>query len=577
MPANRNALIRYKTIDKCLQNHYRTWTLENLIDAVSDALYEYEGIDKGVSRRTVQGDIQMMRSDKLGYNAPIVVIDRKFYSYEDRDYSITNIPITDQDLGRLMETVEFLKEFKGFSHFKELDAMVQKLEDQVYAQKTHQKPVIDMEKNENLKGLGFLEPIYQAIIQKKVINLTYQSFKARNPSTYEFHPYLLKEFRNRWFIIGVKDKQINLITPALDRIIDVELTDALYRERPDFSADDYFKDAIGVSVSPNLKPISVEFFVNHTHAPYVMTKPLHWSQKQIGRNHYGVTFSMEVQHNFELEKELLAFGDGIMVIKPERLKRSIKARLEGAIDLYNTDIHEKGLVSATRKLEHKGFSILNNVYTQRSLKRINKVLDTLVKDMQNDSKSFAIGNLLNRSPELKELLMSKNLSRILESIDPKSSLVKAVYFNRQPKENRDTTWHQDRMINVTSKKELEGYSGWTQQEDMIGVIPPIEVSKKIFSLRIHINDTDRFNGCLRVISGSHKKVHSDNEITVISENSIPYDCEVASGGVILMKPLLLHSSTRSSSQQMKRVIHLEFSSVELPEPLEWSEKTLLSF
>ncbi|MCB0699050.1 MAG: WYL domain-containing protein, partial [Chitinophagaceae bacterium] len=85
MPANRNALIRYKTIDNCLRNRQRKWTLEMLMDKVSDALYEYEGIDKGISRRTIQGDIQMMRSDKLGYNAPIIIVEKKYYIYEDAE------------------------------------------------------------------------------------------------------------------------------------------------------------------------------------------------------------------------------------------------------------------------------------------------------------------------------------------------------------------------------------------------------------------------------------------------------------------------------------------------------------
>jgi hypothetical protein len=98
-------------------------------------LYEYEGIDKGISKRTVQMDIQMMRSEKLGYNAPIIVVDKKFYTYEDSDYSITNIPLTEQDLSKLSETVEILRQFKGFSHFQELDGMVQKLEDHVYSEK----------------------------------------------------------------------------------------------------------------------------------------------------------------------------------------------------------------------------------------------------------------------------------------------------------------------------------------------------------------------------------------------------------------------------------------------------------
>lgn len=92
MPANKNALIRYKTIDKCLCNPYRRWTLEDLVDACSDALYEMEGIDKGVSVRTIQSDIQTMRSDKLGYNAPIEVYDHKYYRYADEEYSIMDMP-----------------------------------------------------------------------------------------------------------------------------------------------------------------------------------------------------------------------------------------------------------------------------------------------------------------------------------------------------------------------------------------------------------------------------------------------------------------------------------------------------
>ncbi len=94
MPANKSALIRYKTIDRCLRNRYRRWTLDDLVEACSDALYEMEGILRGVSVRTVQADIQIMRSDKLGYNAPIEVYDGKYYRYADDDYSISQSPLT---------------------------------------------------------------------------------------------------------------------------------------------------------------------------------------------------------------------------------------------------------------------------------------------------------------------------------------------------------------------------------------------------------------------------------------------------------------------------------------------------
>ena len=117
MPANRNALIRYKTIDACLRNRRKKWTLEKLIDAVSDALYELEGIEKGISKRTIQADMQMMRSDKLGYNAPIVVTDRKYYAYNDTGYSITNAPINNNDIDKMKEIVGVLKQFNGFNYF----------------------------------------------------------------------------------------------------------------------------------------------------------------------------------------------------------------------------------------------------------------------------------------------------------------------------------------------------------------------------------------------------------------------------------------------------------------------------
>ena len=108
MPANKNALIRYKTIDRCLRNRYRRWTLDDLVDACCDALYDMEGIAKGVCARTVQMDIQMMRSDKLGYNAPIIVYDKIYYTYADPDYSITEMPLSMDDCKLIKEAITLL-------------------------------------------------------------------------------------------------------------------------------------------------------------------------------------------------------------------------------------------------------------------------------------------------------------------------------------------------------------------------------------------------------------------------------------------------------------------------------------
>ncbi|WP_020526997.1 WYL domain-containing protein [Flexithrix dorotheae] len=570
MPVNRNALIRYKTIDKCLQNHYRKWTLDDLIDACSDALYEYEGIDKGVSKRTVQADIQMMRSDKLGYNAPIIVVDRKYYAYEDKEYSITNIPLTDQDLGMLSEAVEFLKQFQGFSHFSELDGMVQKLEDHIYSQKMHSRPVIDMEKNANLKGLGFLDSLYKAIIRKNALEITYQSFKARVPGVFDFHPYLLKEFRNRWFLIGIKRYDGDLLNLALDRIIDLKVSERPYIENERFQLDTYYKNAIGVSVSPSLRPEKVLLHFSHRHAPYVITKPFHHSQEVVESDLYGVTISLDVQHNFELEKEILAFGDGVKVLAPNRLKRIIKDRLVGAVDLYQTDLNDKGLKPMVKKLVHKGYALVTQVYSNREVKKMKALVDQYFAQVEINP--YSQRKLLKAIPELIPVIFNKNLKKIIRSINPKVFLTKSIYFDKSPQANWYVTWHQDIPINVKEKITTEGFYGWTQKDGVISVCPPEDISQKIFSIRIHLDETNENNGALKVISGSHKKVLKDEEIQLITENSSPVICDVGPGGIQVMKPLILHASSKSKQQKRRRVIHLEFCDMDLPQPLVWAEK-----
>ncbi len=334
MPINRNALIRFKTIDQCLQNRYRTWTLDDLIEACSEALYEFEGIEKGVSKRTVQADIQVMRSEKLGYNAPIVVTDKKYYTYEDPDYSITNIPLTNQDLQKLGEVTEILKQFKGFSYFHDLGIMVQKLEDKVSAARTKQRPVIDMEKNENLLGLDHIEIIYRAIRTKKVLEIYYQSYKAKRPGKMEFHPYLLKEYRNRWFVLGSKTGEKPVINLALDRIKDIDIDkDTDYYENPEFVAEGYYNNVIGVTVT-RMRPSNVHLLFDHEQAPYVLTKPLHHSQRIIKESEEGVEISIKVQLNFELEREILGFGSGVVVLSPEGLKKKIAGVLKKAAGNY---------------------------------------------------------------------------------------------------------------------------------------------------------------------------------------------------------------------------------------------------
>ncbi|SEO38846.1 YafY family protein [Mucilaginibacter sp. OK283] len=335
MPVNRNALIRYRTIDNCLQNRYKKWTLDDLIDACSDALYEFEGIDKGVSRRSVQADIEMMRSNKLGYEAPIIVVDKKYYTYADKNYSITNSPINQQDLKVLSEVSSLLKQFKGFNHFTDLNEMVSKLEDKIYSQKTHSAPVIDFEKNDNLKGLEYIEVIRKAIVAKKTMCITYQSFKAREANTFCFSGYLLKEYRNRWFVLGMPHKRnAQMLNLALDRIQTIEEHSDEYRENKSIDFGTYYSDVIGVTKSPGQRDTQVVFWIDDANAPYVITKPLHHTQKVVSEENGGKVFTIRVIMNFELERELLGFGPKIKVLGPRILVKQMKILLQKSLNRY---------------------------------------------------------------------------------------------------------------------------------------------------------------------------------------------------------------------------------------------------
>ena len=338
MPVNRNALIRFRTIDTCLRNRYRKWTLDDLINACSDALYEYEGIDKEVSKRTIQLDIQMMRSDKLGYNAPIIVTDKKYYTYEDPEYSITNNPLIENDLNKLNEVVDILRQFKGFSHFQEMTGMIQRLEDKLYTAKTKQKPIVHLETNESLRGIEYLDEMYQAIHKKQVIELLYQSFKARTPNIILFHPYLLKEYRNRWFVLGRKSTKEPLMTLALDRIKEISVAAHIeYTENFEFDADKHFQHVIGVTVDKGKRPQKVHLKVDRKNAPYVITKPFHPSQQVIAKSKTGIEITLNVQLNFELEREILGFGDSIEVISPLSLRNRILSKLKAAVETYEAN------------------------------------------------------------------------------------------------------------------------------------------------------------------------------------------------------------------------------------------------
>lgn len=336
MSINKLALIRYRTLDDCLRNRYRKWTLDNLIEKVGDTLYELEGITSGVSKRTIQADIQIMRSDKLGYNAPIVVIDRKFYSYSDPEYSITKAPVNKADVEKMREIVGFLKHFNRFSYFDEMSDMISRLEHNLYRSTHSGRSVIQFEDNRQLKGLEHINPLYQAILNKRTLLIEYKSFKAPASRQQICFPYLLKEYRNRWFLIVKEKNGKYLSTMALDRIVAFqELAKELFVDNEGIDFDGYFGDLLGVTRTERDRARQVVLHVDKEQTPYVMTKPIHPSQQLLKEDATGIEISIRVVLNQELEREILGFGENMKVLSPVALAERIRKRFEIAAAAYH--------------------------------------------------------------------------------------------------------------------------------------------------------------------------------------------------------------------------------------------------
>lgn len=339
MPANKNALIRYKTIDNCLRNTYKRWTLNDLVDACSDALYDCEGISKGVSVRTVQMDLQTMRSDKLGYNAPIEVYDQKYYRYSDPDFSIMNMPMSENDYQVLHEAVDMLRQLDNFEQFAEMSDVVSRLQDKLAISKHNRKPIVHFDNVPNLKGLKLLNPLYNYIAQRQSLRIMYQPFSARKPQQYVVFPYLLKEFRNRWFLFCSRATDLLMFNLALDRIVSVEPIDVPYRDNPQFDSEHFFDNVIGVTKNIGNKPQHITFRATREQSHYIATKPVHPSQKLVScnPNDGSYIFSIDVVINIEMYSIMMSFGPGVKLLSPRQAVTFMAKKLRQAAAQYDAE------------------------------------------------------------------------------------------------------------------------------------------------------------------------------------------------------------------------------------------------
>ena len=228
-----------------------------------------------------------------------------------------------------------------------------------------------------------------------------------------------------------------------------------------------------------------------------------------------------------------------------------------------------------QELLENGFSVIENVYTADEVQQILETIgnaDTSKDTFRKSSDLFAIRQFLKEVPDTFDLIFNDKLRTVIQQIiGDDFFVVKSIYFDKPEASNWYVAYHQDLTISVDRKLDIENFGPWTTKQNQFAVQPPIAVLENITTIRIHLDDTDEHNGALRVVPKSHlKKIYRPETINWEVETEV--SCSVRSGGLMFMKPLTLHSSGRTTSGKKRRVIHIEFSNVELPAALQWAER-----
>ncbi len=337
MPANKYALLRYRIIDRCLTNPGKPFpTKEDLRQACEDALYGSDG--EHISISTVEKDLWAMRNEAdLGYYAPIEYHrDERGYHYTEEGYSINDVQLNDDDLDAIRFATNTLIQFRDLPIFQQFDQALGKIADRLTVSPNLDAHGVDehiqFESTPHAAGSEHLAPLLQAIRSRQSIRLKYTKFKDATDSIfdYELNPYLLKEYRNRWYLLGWDPQKKHVRTFGCDRIADLELLDARFQVQANFEPNHYFEHALGITVLGEGKPELVEFECDPVLAKYLTSQPLHHSQKvraQDGR----MRVSLMVMPTFELLQWLQAHASELTVVSPQHIRESVIQKLESAL------------------------------------------------------------------------------------------------------------------------------------------------------------------------------------------------------------------------------------------------------
>ena len=335
MPTNKNAMLRYQILDRCFSDFHRTYSIEALLDTVNESLMDLLGSQ--VSIRQIREDIRYMR-DRATYNAPIETYPydgrKSYYRYSDPNFSIFNNELTAEEVTSLRSTIDILSRFRGVPSNAWLEDVISNLEYR-FGVKPNTENIVSFDHNEQLKGTELLGELIESALNHQPLNLLYRTFSGKERSTI-IHPYHIKQFNNRWFLIGLQEgSHGNYITnKALDRIVKFSRANVPFIPNTDIDFNEYFKDIVGVTL-PEDHPEAEEVLLKFDEArfPYVVNKPIHPSQEV--EDEAQRIIKLMVRPNKELEARIFSYGNQVEVLRPEWLRRQIADKIADLMKKYS--------------------------------------------------------------------------------------------------------------------------------------------------------------------------------------------------------------------------------------------------
>lgn len=348
-------MTRYKILDDLLGDRYHCYSLDDLTDEVSNRLAEIYSDSNGVVRRTIEKDINYIEyegpflAEIERYSAPYYNKERgrdaikKCLRYAKPGFSIFKKDMCEDERYLLYEALSILGQFDGIPNLEALENLRKGL-----GVKESEKQIISFTKNP-LENSTLLGELFMAISHKQVIELHYHKFSAMEEELKEnLHPYLLKEYNRRWYLIAASERDDKLLNFALDRVTNVvPLPTHEYKEY-DGDINERFEDIIGVTLYDESPLHTILFWVSDNSKDYVATKPIHESQKNVTgsqeeeiRKAYpilegGRFFSIECKENYELIRELSSFGKDLIVVRPSDIQDKIWERIHNMNEDYLT-------------------------------------------------------------------------------------------------------------------------------------------------------------------------------------------------------------------------------------------------